>query len=135
MNIFSDSRAVRNLFVASVAILCFLATAAFIHSIVVPAILIGFHEREFQSLSVECGVALVNAGREMPNIDSFHNDQLRSSRNVELVACHRLRALAYRLLRGGVSNHYLREIFIRSMEDDKLPLWVQAEPPNFPWER
>ena len=100
-----------------------------------PAYYFWTHENQFVSLAVECNIAVAAASEFGETSGSVDVAALGTANDVSMVACHDLDILASQMLSHGVSPFKLREIYLQSLEDERLPLWMLAEPPSFRWEK
>lgn len=103
-----------------------------------PALYLIVNQENFVTSATECNLALSNV-RESDyisrDVGSIMRDQATNSKYVTLAVCHDFDLLATRMLSHGVDEYRLRELYIQSLESERLPLRLLAEPPKFRWER
>ena len=124
-----------NLIAVSVTLIAFVAVTSFYRATINPAYYLSTHESQFASISLECNIAIASATESGGNTDETKTSSLITANHVSLVACHDLDVLAAKMLGRGVNLYRLREIYLNSLENEQLPLWMLSEPPRFRWER
>ena len=102
--------------------------------VVYPAYLYSANKTEFVELATRCNIALESTMGISEQNYSATNHAEQIADQVAMVACHELNVLALQLLANGVSKHRLRFMFLKSLEDERVPLWMLSKPPAFQWE-
>ena len=128
------SRAI-NLIAISTTLIAIVAVGSFVRISIWPAYYFSTHESQFASLAVECNIAVATASQSREISGSIDVPALATANHVSMVVCHDLDVLASQMLSRGVNPILLREIYLLSLEDERLPLWMLAEPPSFRWEQ
>lgn len=125
------SRAI-SISIVAISIVCVLL---FTKMIVYPTYLYFVNKNSFMDLSTGCNIGLASTAGTPENAHSASNQSELVADQVALVACHEMNILALRLLANGVSEHRLRYMFLKSLEDERVPLWMLSNPPEFQWEK
>jgi len=128
------SRAI-DIIAISTTLIVIAALGSFVKISIWPAYFFSTHESQFASLAVECNISVAAALESREISGSVDVAAFGTANNVSMVACHDLDVLASQMLSRGVSPFKLREIYLQSLEDERLPLWMLAEPPSFRWEK
>ena len=128
------SRAI-DLIAISTTLIMIVALGSVVKISIWPAYYFSTHESQFASIAVECNIAVAAASESREISGSVDVPALATANNVSMVACHDLDVLASQMLSRGVNLFRLREIYLQSLEDERLPLWMLAEPPSFRWEK